>query len=339
MLFNLSLGVLFASLIFNILPFWDAIGRVLEVAVFFSVFVSINYFVLLPRLWARQRMGYYVGSLLLLVAVLTFLRLQVARPLLMELFIAPVMLERPTAKGFVLISFFAMWLISTLYWMTESWFLSLRERSELKSQKLETELRFLKAQINPHFLFNTLNNLYTLCLLQDAKAAPMVLKLSNILRYVLDEGSHHTVTLQKEVLFLQDFIDLQQLKTDFTQDIQLALPEVLPPLRVPPLLFLTLLENSFKHGNVDTDQSGWVRAELCLEDAELVFEVRNSFDHQKKTVASGIGLENVRKRLALMYADTYTLYTTTDNEVFTARIRIPQKKLYHESPTLPDRGR
>ncbi len=328
LLFSIGFFILAASTLAALLPLGDALLRTLEIGVFIFILSAINLFVLIPFFLERQRIFIYIISTILTIAFLTWLRSQTVHPLFLTELVAD---TRPISElpqtSFILGSHIAVWLLTTTYWLAESWFRGIRERSELRNQHLEAELRFLKAQINPHFLFNTLNNLYSLCLLQDDKAAPMVLKLSNILRYVLDEAAQHTVTLQKEVQILQDFIDLQSLKTDFKQNIHLDTPEKFLDARVPPLLLLTLLENSFKHGNVDTKPTGWVKAELYLKDEELIFEVRNSFEESTSaTTDNGIGLKNTRKRLALIYPDRHTLHTNTDKGVFTALIRIPQNQ-------------
>lgn len=178
---------------------------------------------------------------------------------------------------------------------------------ELKTQNLQTELDYLKYQINPHFFMNTLNNIHALVDIDPEKAKGTVLELSKMMRYVLYESNKRTVTLWDEIDFLQHYIELMKLR--YTDRLELIISihkEELPPAQVPPLLLITFVENAFKHG-VSYQEPSFIHITMDVFEGRLRYLVVNS-SHQAPTgELHGIGLENVRKRLQLIYNQQYTL--------------------------------
>jgi len=190
------------------------------------------------------------------------------------------------------------------------WMDDFYRRKELQQQsqqaQLEAELRFLKTQLNPHFLFNTLNNLYTLAFIGSEQTAPMILKLSEMMRYLLYESEARRVSLHQEIQYLNNFIELQQLKTPDPQQIEFEVQGAVAGKQIPPLLFVPLFENAFKHGNLDA--GGWVKSKLELKEERLYFLMENSFiEHRQKDEVGGIGLENVQKRLELLFPSKHNI--------------------------------
>lgn len=231
-----------------------------------------------------------------------------------------------------------------------------RQRGELEIQNRTTELAFLRSQINPHFLFNTLNNLYSLIYTQSENALKVVEKLSGLLRYSLYEVES-TVSLEQEVKYLYDFIELEKLRYDFPVALQMDLTEDIAGVKVPPFLFIPFVENAFKHGdlrnpeeplqiylnwNWSTDlQSVQVNtAKVQIEDAapaiqakdtmpvNLVFKCSNKIKSKQKDKIGGIGLENVKKRLGLLYSGRYDLKIDKSNDTFSVQLKIPIQKNY-----------
>jgi two-component system, LytTR family, sensor kinase len=195
----------------------------------------------------------------------------------------------------------------------------------LEKSKLEAELSFLKTQINPHFLFNTLNNIYSLAYLKDDKAAPMISKLSNMLRYMLYECSEARVPLSKEVAFLKNYIDLQAVKSESSLMIDFFAENVLAEHEVAPLILINFVENAFKHAHWETHPDAWINVHLeVTDDNELIFEVSNCKYEVKKVVTRhhGIGLTNTKKQLELNYPKRYVLTIEDNTDSYNVLLKI-----------------
>jgi hypothetical protein len=192
-----------------------------------------------------------------------------------------------------------------------------RERN-LEKQNIQLQMDFLKAQIHPHFLFNTLNNIYSLSLnAQPEKASEMISRLSDLLRYVLYKGKKEYISLNDEVAMVRNFIDLEAIRSD-NLDITTELPEPLDTdIFLPPFLLLPLVENAFKHGvNSQLDQS-LIKIRLTISQDALLLEVENSFDQAyRKKNEGGFGLDSLRKRLEYYYLNDFSLTTKERKDHF-----------------------
>lgn len=184
-----------------------------------------------------------------------------------------------------------------------------REATEFRSEKLEAELKFLKSQINPHFLFNALNNIYTLTVIKSDKAPENLLKLSGMLRYMLYDCKADHVPLGKEIEYLRHFIDLNLLKDSRGLNVEVHLDESRPGLAIAPMLLIPFVENAFKHSKIEDRAHGWIRIELTTQADQIQFVVENSVPEtgHTKDQAGGIGLVNVRRQLELLYPDLHSL--------------------------------
>lgn len=203
-------------------------------------------------------------------------------------------------------------------------FQSIRDEHQLKEfekHNLQTELAYLKHQINPHFFMNTLNNIHALIDLDTEKAKETVIELSKMMRYVLYDSSQATISLEKEIQFLNNYIDLMKLRYTDKVSINLSLPEVVPSVKIPPLLFISFLENAFKHG-ISYQQESYVNFSLQVDEKEIQCLVSNS-NCDQVTRQQGIGLENVRKRLNLLYPDNYTLEIDSTEKEYNVLLIIP----------------
>ncbi len=231
------------------------------------------------------------------------------------------------ARGITFLSFLvtvALLLLSTAYKASQIAFKKDREASELKSQKLDAELKFLKSQINPHFLFNSLNNVYTLSKLKSDSAPEMILKLSEILRYLLYDCSQDKVALGKEIAYIRNYIELQKLKDQEVINIKADFSGVDEKLMIAPMLFIPYIENSFKHSKFEDLTQGWIQMSLRQQDHELTFEISNSVPPLSfpKDRQSGIGLDNVRRRLELLYPDKHNLNMSQSPTDFSVVLKI-----------------
>lgn len=208
--------------------------------------------------------------------------------------------------GRTFLSSLMIFVLSGPLWFFDRWQKQQQEQQEMKSQKLDAELKFLKTQIHPHFLFNTLNNIYTLFIVGSEKAASMILKLSDIMRYMLYECNEEKMALIQEIQYLKNYISLQQLKTEEQQQIIFDVKGPIHQINIPPLLFVPLFENAFKHGNVENTKEGWLTACMEVTADRLSFEIHNSIsEHKNVPDIGGIGLENLKQRLLLIYPNKH----------------------------------
>jgi hypothetical protein len=199
-----------------------------------------------------------------------------------------------------------------------------RKEENLHREKLDAELRALKSQIHPHFLFNTINNLYALARKKSPQTAPVALQLANLLRYVLYESAKKTVPLQQEIKNLRDFVELEKLRFD-TERLRVDMDVVVddPERPVTPLLLLPLVENAFKHGVSETREDAWVSIRIELLRQTLHIDIRNSLAPKNaRDDRKGIGLENVRRQLELLYPNRHQLHTESSTDTFTLRLHI-----------------
>ena len=177
---------------------------------------------------------------------------------------------------------------------------------EERQKNAEAELAWLKNQLNPHFLFNTLNNISSLVQIDQDTAQESIGQLSDLLRYTLYESNHELVPVEGEIEFMNNYIELMRLRCNELATVEVDLQIPIKPMRIVPLLFISLIENAFKHG-VNSRKSSFVRIRFKAEGDDLVFTCENS-DHPKPDVnrsGSGIGLENLRRRLDLAYPGRY----------------------------------
>jgi two-component system, LytTR family, sensor kinase len=202
-----------------------------------------------------------------------------------------------------------------------------RSRQALENEMLEAKLKFLKSQINPHFLFNTLNNLYVLALNQSSRTPEIIHRLSELTSYMLHEGNLQQVPLEQEIHYIRNYISLERMRYDNTVDISLNVYDDVTDLSIAPLLLLPFVENGFKHGLSNRLTGGWLRIDLSRQGDVLLIKVENSkAAQQKETVLrSGIGLQNVRSRLDLIYGNQYKLDIVNEEEVYLVVLKLTCK--------------
>jgi sensor histidine kinase YesM len=200
--------------------------------------------------------------------------------------------------------------LSTSVALVEKWQKDEALRGELERQRINTELSYLKAQINPHFFFNTLNNIYSLTTLDVTKAQEALLKLSRMMRYVLYENQKDTTLLSKEVKFIEDYLELMKMRLSQKVHLVVKLEEPKEDLVIAPMLFLPFLENCFKHG-VSSQQESEISISLEVMGDTVFFETKNSIfpiqPDSPEALENGIGLVNTQRRLSLLYPEKHRL--------------------------------
>lgn len=199
------------------------------------------------------------------------------------------------------------------------------ERKRLETEKLTSEISMLKYQMQPHFFFNTLNNIYSLISKSPADAQKAVHRLSKMMRYILYENVSSTIELSKEIEFLNNYSSLMNLRMNDKVKINIDVPEDTIGIEIPPLLLIPLLENAFKHGIVPNGES-FIDCILTIDNNIVNFEVRNSTTEEEveDRSHSGIGLSNLQKRMKLLYGNNFTFSATKEkNDIFVARLSFP----------------
>lgn len=218
--------------------------------------------------------------------------------------------------------------ITTLLKLSKGWFKyqeSQRLIDKLYHEKLDTELAALKAQVNPHFLFNSLNNIYALSLDQDKRTPALILGLSDMMRYLLYESDPEKVPLKKEIAHLKNYVDLQRLSAEEEVQIEFNIFGDPSAKEIAPLLFLPIIENGFKHGIKGDIEGAFIRIKLDIHATFLTLEVTNNKgQHEEAELEKpkGIGLKNLRQRLALLYPGKHILEIKEDHQIFSVLLKL-----------------
>lgn len=207
----------------------------------------------------------------------------------------------------------------------KSWYLDQKRAQSLEKDKLEAELKFLKSQIHPHFLFNTLNNLYALTLKKSSKAPDVVIKLSEMLDYMLYNSNEKEVKLSDEIKLIENYLELEKIRYDKRLNLEMTITGNVREKYIAPLILLPFVENSFKHGASQNVANPFVKIDIFIKDACLNLIIRNSFcDGKNKTESytEGIGLKNVKRRLELIYPGKHELKIDIRDKVFTVNLSV-----------------
>lgn len=224
--------------------------------------------------------------------------------------------EIPLLQHFINLFFFIV-ITGSLKFLRE-FFRKQVQLIKAENEQLKTELSLLKSQVNPHFLFNTLNNLYGLIVQQqNEQAASITLKLSDLMRYLLESSKIEKVSLQKEIKFLKDYLALEKIRLAQNVDMCFEISGFKNEVFVAPLLFIPLVENTFKHGLQSVSENSFAHFSLALQGKELYFEAKNSVGKNLSVQEkSGTGLENLRKRLMLIYPEKHLLAIEQKDGIF-----------------------
>jgi LytS/YehU family sensor histidine kinase len=197
------------------------------------------------------------------------------------------------------------------------------EKVRLEKENVASRLVLLRNQVSPHFLMNTLNNIHSLVDINTEEAKEAIIKLSKMMRYLLYETETEKTTLRKEVEFLESYINLMKLRFNEKVIIMLNLPSVIPEKKIPPFIFTSLIENAFKHGISYKDES-FINIDLVIGKERLLLVIKNSkTEKYEDEEYSGIGIENTRKRLELLYGSNYILDIVDKKDLFTVTLSIP----------------
>lgn len=306
-----------------------------------SILIFINIEILIPKFYAQKQIfSYILGCIVLLSCIILLMNWDAApwAEWVNPSFQRPRMGFRPKMRMEIMrgrdfnsmryvsqaMPFLTSLLGSSLFEISSLVSQKDKETVRLQKEKLEAEMKFLKSQINPHFLFNSLNNIYTLILVQSESAGPNLLKLSDMLRYMLYDCKADKVPLIKEIEYIKNYIDLIKLKDSSGLNVQVELSEEHPQLMVAPLLFIPFIENAFKHSKIEDLERGWIKIKLDTQIDKIRLLVQNSIPEANfnKDNVGGIGLQNVKKQLELMYPEEHILHIQQQGNEYIVSLTI-----------------
>lgn len=299
----------------------------------FSMHIIIVYFnfnVLLPKLFPTKIWKYILALVLSLVAISSI------RILLTYQLVTTEIYKEASIRSFKLFdpNYFIAVFVGELYVvgftsaikLGMEYVSSINKTKDLETKKLEAELSFLRSQIQPHFFFNTLNNLYSLTLTQSKRAPETVLKLSELMSYVIYEGKSKRVELHKEIKHIQDYLDLENLRYSNRLETNIEIHGSIEDLYVPPLMLTPFIENCFKHGNTDADKIP-IDITINVENNRLNYVVTNELRTKDSSIGKekreGIGIKNAIRRMDLLFKNDYSLDIHKDKKTFTIHLSMP----------------
>jgi sensor histidine kinase YesM len=315
--------VLFSSSIvfcLYILPWQQALYRSLLIIGCHAINFYAFYYWIVPVLYKNGKYFQGLVATVLFISVLTPVRLLVANLFVLSEILV-IQVDLPGRLVFIIFTEITIAGFGTFMRLASDQENSSRRVVALEKLNLESELRFLKAQMNPHFLFNTINNIYSLTLLKSDKAPESIMRLSGLLRYLLYESGER-VKLDKEVSALRAYADLFALKYEETLDLTIDVSAHNETL-IEPLILIPVLENALKHSGLGIDRNAFVKFKVYQDSATLCIECSNSKSILPATIESGgIGLANIRKRLEMTYADKYDLSLTETGNVYCLTLKL-----------------
>jgi two-component system LytT family sensor kinase len=321
-------GVLFAlqvNYLSSIKGLSTAFERGIFVFMLYLFIFYINWFTLIPRFYIKRK---YLSFFLICTAIListSFLRFGIEK----YYNILPAMVQRPSVPnrvlrpyGFPFIANLFVFGVSFFLKIADFYAIQTQQKDQLLQQKTEAELKLLKAQLNPHFLFNALNNIYALVLSRSENAAGSLMSLSQLLRYIIYDAAAENVTLEKEITYLKYYIELESLRLTNKDNLKLGILVKQNNFTIMPLIFIPFVENSFKHS--DINKKGRINIQISLNRNELKFICENTFAETVKNVdnVGGIGLMNIKKRLEMIYPQRHVLELTKKDNIFKTTLKI-----------------
>lgn len=296
----------------------------LGVPLIFNFLASyIHYFFILPFLIEKREHLKYFLFLSVSLVVIMFLRF-----IADDYYMAPLSRDEEYYASIhfprvlsVLWGFMTFIIFTGMIKFTSDWFRIENEKKQLENEKLTAELNYLKAQINPHFLFNTLHNLNYLVQGKRDEAPQIIIRLSNIMRYMIYDANQALVPIAKEIQYMKDYIELERIRLNNPFDISFDTSGEYEQTQIAPLILIPFLENAFKHGVSDRVENCWIKVNLNQKNDTLTYHVSNSNLKQKaSSEKSGFGLTNLRKRLSLHYPEKHQLLITESEETFDIKL-------------------
>jgi len=290
---------------------------------FYALIIYGNIQLLYPRYFQKKRYVLYVVGLVLLVWIAGFVKGYVSLYISSRFFSKALRIQDASTHLSFFLSGLTVFVMSLVIRLAIAYFAEKQKSEVALLQRSQFELKLLKAQVQPHFLFNTLNNMYYEAYMEAPRTAILIERLSDIMRYFIEQDVRDRVPLETEVQFLDNYIALEKIRIMPEPEIEF-LKGFRAGIEVAPMLLMTFVENIFKHGidKISGCNQIWIR--IADQEGYLVFETRNSMNQNPgKTRPNGLGLKNLRQRLSLLYGADFELDTRDDGRYFTAFLKIP----------------
>jgi hypothetical protein len=305
--------------------YWAVVNTsVLAVATYFAIFILIEKFFL-----TGKRLEFYVVLLSSLTAFAVLRRVINYYFIFSTYF--PEKCKQPAfdvvrilAEGFGIAMIAGM---GVMFYFINKWSEERQANQKLMNDKLEAQMELLKSQVQPHFIFNTLNNIYSLSISNPSLTSEMIYRLSGLLSYMLYDSKLNIIPIEKEIEYINHFIKLQKLRYGNRLDISLNEYDDLSNINIPPLLILPFVENAFKHGVGNQLDKCWISIDFSANEKEVTIKVENNLIENKNATIpnenSGIGIENVRNRLNILYPNQYSLKIIPSESTYLVVLRLP----------------
>ncbi|MFC5269456.1 sensor histidine kinase [Adhaeribacter terreus] len=309
---------------------WEEAANILS-APFYWVFCILfgglyffNYYYLVPEFYQQKKFGKFWAILLALFIAFYFLKPfnGMLRQILQKTGVTypPISLFRIDPVACIL--FIILVSLGLALRVIKQWRVTEKRALQAETEKANAELSFLKAQINPHFLFNTLNNIYSLSVDQHPETSASIMKLSNIMRYITDEATKDFVPLEDEVSCIADFIDLHKLRLGKNMTVDFTVSGTLQEKQISPLILMTYIENVFKYG-ISSHEEARITINLEVDDETIHFFCQNKIFAQPRVIErTGVGLKNTEKRLQHLYPDKHNLTISSNNGFYTVDLTL-----------------
>jgi len=305
---------------------WNYVFLVAAISITFTMLIAyVNYFYLLPKFLSHKSIPHYILEFIIWFTIIIVIRFNIER-LIIDGYTYQVNYLYTTRFiiQVIAVTLFNVIFVAMLRFSVD-WFELEAKKKEIENEKLSAELNFLKAQINPHFLFNTLNNLYYLAYTKSENTTEVIAKLSQMMRYMIYDSNHPQVLLSKEIEYMQNYISLERLRLNNEIPIDFKIEGNVGNVLIAPLIFITFLENAFKHGVSNNQPGAWVKISIKICDKECLYTVANSKIHMPKAEEegnSGIGLKNVNRRLELSYPEQYELQVMDEEDQYVVQLKL-----------------
>jgi len=304
---------------------WIAISYVFQLFIILLLYYGfywVNHYFLITRIWKKKGLIYYIFSFIatLIIFFPIITQLIYYLPINHSTQIHPVNNGQIFESENWMVPFFGM-VLSIPFVLTIRWFQQMKTAEELAKEKSQTELSLLKQQINPHFFFNTLNNLYALSITQDEQTPEVILQLSELMRYTIYKGKEEQVSLKEEIEYIEKYVQLQQIRLHKKLDFKFYKQVNNEAQNIPPLLFINLVENAFKHGIEPAEEDCFLHLTLKSNENGLELICENSVEDKNESTP-GTGLKNLKRRLELLYPNNHQLDFEETKKSYKAKLKI-----------------
>jgi len=291
--------------------------------VFYATIIYVHILVLYPRFYQTGRYVWYVLLVTALLGITGVARACLTMYTYNTFFTKKAIPMNYEAMRSYVVAGILIFLLSFIFRIAIEYFKLKQQTEEIITQRARAELDLLKSQVQPHFLFNTLNNIYYEAYLESPRTAGLIERLSNIMRYFVDESPKQEVSLGAEIQFLENYIALEQIRIRYDIDITFT-KNCDNNANIPPMLLMTFVENIFKHGIDKSSNANKVQLSLIQQNGRLIFTTINTIPgHPVNVTSTGFGIANLRKRLVLLYDTDFEMATQVNGQLFTASLNIP----------------